>query len=153
MEYVGKDERAPEGCILCAVIADDTDQTAHIVDRAELTFTMLNRYPYTSGHVMVIPTRHVESLTDLTEAESAALMAGATRAVDVLGRELSPGGFNVGMNLGSAAGASLPHVHLHVVPRWGGDTNFMPVLGDVRVLPEHLATTAARLTAAFGASG
>ena len=110
------------------------------MDRDELTFTLLNRYPYSSGHVMVVPLRHAPDLVSLSAEEGAAMFAATQRAIRALTEAMHPGGYNIGINQGAAAGASVEHVHLHVVPRWGGDTNFMPVLGDVKVLPEHLET-------------
>jgi ATP adenylyltransferase len=152
MAYVGG-ERTHEGCVLCAIAAGD-DEGNRVVEQAELTFTVLNLFPYSSGHVMVVPRRHVADLVDLDPAESAAVMAGAQRAIRVLRDALTPDGFNVGLNLGHAAGAGIAdHVHLHVVPRWEGDTNFMPVLADVKVLPEHMEETAAKLRAAYARLG
>jgi ATP adenylyltransferase len=149
MAYVGG-ERTHEGCVLCAIAAGD-DEGNRVVEQAELTFTVLNLFPYSSGHVMVVPRRHVADLTDLDDAESAAIMAGAQRALRVLRDALTPDGFNLGLNAGHAAGAGIAdHFHLHVVPRWEGDTNFMPVLADVKVLPEHMEETAAKLRAAYG---
>ena len=148
MAYV-RGERTHEGCVLCAIAAGD-DEGNRVVEQAELTFTVLNLFPYSSGHVMVVPRRHVADLTDLDDAESAAIMAGAQRALRVLHDALTPDGFNLGLNAGHAAGAGIAdHFHLHVVPRWEGDTNFMPVLADVKVLPEHMEETAAKLRAAY----
>lgn len=144
MAYVGG-ERTHEGCVLCA-IGDGDDDANRVVEQAELTYTVMNLFPYSSGHVMVVPRRHVADLVDLDEAESAAVMAGAQRAVRALREALGPDGFNLGVNSGTAAGAGIAeHVHLHVVPRWSGDTNFMPVLADVKVIPEHMEATAAKL--------
>ena len=111
--------------------------------------TLLNRFPYSSGHVMVAPRRHAADLRDLTPEEGLALLEATQRALDAITRLMDPGGFNVGFNLGAAAGASVDHLHLHVVPRWGSDTNFMPVLADIKVLPEHLEVTAARIREAL----
>jgi ATP adenylyltransferase len=149
MAYVGG-ERTHSGCVLCAIAAgDDTDN--RVVERAQLTYTVLNLFPYSSGHLMVVPHRHVADVTDLDDAEGAALFAATQRALRVLRDALKPDGFNIGVNLGLAAGAGIAeHVHQHVVPRWSGDTNFMPVLADVKVLPEHMEQTAATLRAAYG---
>jgi ATP adenylyltransferase len=148
MAYVGG-ERTHEGCVFCA-IGDGDDDGNRVVEQAELTFTVLNLFPYSSGHVMVVPRRHVPDLTDLDAAEATAVMAGAQRAVLALREALAPDGFNLGVNSGSAAGAGIAdHFHLHVVPRWSGDTNFMPVLADVKVIPEHMEQTAAKLRAAY----
>ena len=114
-----------------------------------LVFTLLNRFPYTSGHLMTVPVRHAPGMLDMTPDEGAAIFAATRRAMIVLSEAMHPDGFNIGINQGSAAGASAEHVHQHVVPRWSGDTNFMPVLGDVKVLPEDLETTASNLREAF----
>jgi ATP adenylyltransferase len=148
MAYVGG-ERTHEGCVLCA-IGEGDDDANRVVEQAELTFTVLNLFPYSSGHVMVVPRRHVAELTDLDGGEATAVMAGAQRAVRALRQALGPDGFNLGVNSGSAAGAGITdHFHLHVVPRWSGDTNFMPVLADVKVIPEHMEQTAAKLREAY----
>jgi ATP adenylyltransferase len=153
MEYVG-DPTPREGCVLCAIDAGGTDQEKHVVERAELTFTVLNLYPYSSGHLLVVPHRHAPDVTALTPAEGAGMFLGARRAVRALQAALGPDGFNLGVNQGRIAGAGIAdHVHTHVVPRWDGDTNFMPVLADVKVLPEHLDRTAERLRAAYAELG
>ena len=149
MEYVS-DSEPREGCVLCAIDAGGTDQEKHVVERAELTFTVLNLYPYSSGHLLVVPHRHAPDVTALSPAEGAGMFLGVQRAVRALQAALGPDGFNLGVNQGRIAGAGIAdHVHTHVVPRWDGDTNFMPVLADVKVLPEHLDRTAERLRAAY----
>lgn len=153
MEYVGRDDK-PRGCLFCAAGAGTSDEPDHVVEQAELTFTMLNRYPYSSGHLMVVPRHHAPDLVALTETEAAAVMSGARRAIVALTAALKPDGFNLGVNQGHVAGAGITdHVHLHVVPRWEGDTNFMPVLADVKVIPEHLDRTAEKLRDAMAAVG
>jgi ATP adenylyltransferase len=137
-----------EGCFLCAAAAGTADQSL-VVDRGTLVFTLMNRFPYTSGHLMTVPVRHAAGVLAMTPDEGAAIFAATRRAMIVLAEAMHPDGFNIGINQGSAAGASAEHVHQHVVPRWSGDTNFMPVLGDVKVLPEDLETTAANLREAF----
>lgn len=149
MAYVGGDEPAPDGCPLCLVGAGSTEQSRHVVARTNQTFTVLNRYPYSVGHVMVVPNRHIAGLDELNPAESTALLGDATRAVEALKLAMRPQGFNLGINCGPAAGSSIDHLHLHVVPRWAGDTNFMPVLADVKVMPEHLDATAEKLRQAY----
>ena len=149
MAYVGAEPSDANGCFLCEAIAGGDDEATLVVDRAPLTITLLNRFPYSSGHVMVVPARHVHDPRELDATEGAALFAGAQCALAAIDAALHPDGFNVGLNLGTAAGSSVEHMHLHVVPRWAGDTNFMPVLGDVKVLPELLDTTAKRLREAF----
>jgi len=154
MEFV-EQAQPPGGCVLCGLSNDPAHrQAGHVVERTDLTFTVLNLYPYTSGHVMVVPHRHAARLTDLSATEAAALIEGGRRAVLALTETMSPEGFNLGINHGHAAGAGMDdHLHLHVVPRWEGDTNFMPVLADVRVLPDHLDRTAARLREAYATLG
>jgi ATP adenylyltransferase len=137
-----------EGCFLCAAADGSADQSL-VVDRGSLVFTLMNRFPYTSGHLMTVPIRHAAGVLAMTRDEAAAIFAATQRAMIVLAEAMHPDGFNIGINQGSAAGASAEHVHQHVVPRWSGDTNFMPVLGDVKVLPEDLETTAANLREAF----
>ena len=111
---------------------------------------ILNAFPYNTGHLMVAPMRHVGELTELSHRERHELFELMCRAVDVIGAAMNPEGFNTGMNLGAAGGAGIPgHLHMHVVPRWGGDTNFMPVVGNTKVLPEMLADTAAKLRPGF----
>ena len=154
MAYVSSGPGASDHeCFLCAAAAESPEEASLVVDRGDLCFTLMNRYPYSSGHLMVVPYRHTPDLLSMTPAEGSALFAATQRAVRGLIEAMHPGGFNIGINQGSAAGASTEHVHLHVVPRWGGDTNFMPVLGDVKVLPELLETTAANLREAFSRLG
>ncbi len=150
LEYVAQADEQ-EGCVFClegaGALAGETSLLVH--DGAD-AIALLNKYPYSSGHVMVAPRRHVGDLSGLTGDEVLELHALAVAAVDVLGRVYGPEGFNLGWNLGRAAGAGIAdHVHLHVVPRWSGDTNFMPVLADVKVVPEHLLVTRDRLRAAW----
>jgi ATP adenylyltransferase len=123
-----------------------------VVARSEHALAILNRFPYASGHLMVAPLRHVGELAALTDEEALEVHRLSTEAVQALGDAYGPDGFNLGWNLGRVAGAGIvDHVHLHVVPRWSGDTNFMPVLADVKVLPEHLTETRAALAAAWPA--
>ena len=123
------------------------DRAALIVHRAHESYLLLNRYPYNPGHLLAIPFREVGELEDLTASEQTSLMAEIVFAKRLLSAALKPDGFNVGFNLGSAAGGSIPHLHAHIVPRWNGDTNFMPVLGHTRTLPQSLDSTWERLTA------
>lgn len=148
IEYV-RAEKTGE-CPFCAAARDPGGDASLVVDRGEHCFTMLNAYPYASGHLMVCPYRHVGPLEDLMPAELAELMTGAQKAVVTLGEVLTPQGFNVGLNLGPAAGAGLAeHLHLHVVPRWEGDTNFMAVIGGTHVLPQALSATRELLAAVY----
>ena len=135
-------------CFLCAAASGGGDQSL-VVGRGRLAYLLMNRFPYTSGHLMAVPVRHTPGVLTLTEEEGAAVFAATQRAVRVLTDALHPDGFNIGVNQGSAAGASAEHVHVHVVPRWAGDTNFMPVLADVRVMPEMLDESWQRLAPAF----
>jgi len=146
IEYI----TGPKGdqCIFC-----DPDP-AHVVERGERCFTILNAYPYAPGHVMVAPFRHVAALDELTEDEMVELMRLARRTVAAQKTAMTPDGFNVGLNLGKVAGAGIAdHLHLHVVPRWEGDNNFMPVLGDTRVIGQALEATRRALVEALAESG
>jgi ATP adenylyltransferase len=137
-------------CIFCAAVASDDDAGHFVVTRAEHCFVMLNAYPYTSGHLMVSPYDHVPSLGELDEATLLELMTLTQDSLAALHETYGPEGFNIGMNQGKAAGAGVEeHVHMHVVPRWVGDTNFMPVVGDVRVLPQSLEDSYSNLAASW----
>lgn len=149
MEYI-EGHGAGKGCIFCNAFQQD-DGEALIVGRGGKGLVMLNRYPYTSGHLMVVPQEHVDSLEKIPEDSLLGMMLLANQALAALRATYNPPAFNVGMNIGTAAGAGVAdHVHLHVVPRWPGDTNFMSTLGDVRVLPECLEDTWRRLRDNFG---
>ncbi|MDQ3986171.1 MAG: HIT domain-containing protein [Actinomycetota bacterium] len=139
-----------EGCFFCDHLASDDDEKNGLLHRAGRTFVVLNAYPYNSGHLMVAPNRHIGELEDLTEDELHELSEVTRRGVEVLKKGLEPDGFNIGMNLGRIAGAGMPgHLHVHVVPRWSGDTNFMPVVGQTKVVPELIAETGAKLRPLF----
>ena len=152
MEYITEEPRP--GCLFCRVIADPDDRDAALVVwRPNGAIVLLNKFPYNPGHAMVAPVAHLGALEDLDDAQSADLMRALQRTIRVLKATLKPEGFNIGANIGRVAGAGMPdHVHLHVVPRWNGDTNFMPVLGEVKVVNEHLLATAAKLSEAFASS-
>jgi len=148
LEYVQSADEQP-GCVFC-LARDGDDAERLVVHRGERAFVLLNKYPYASGHLMVAPARHVGDFTELDDDEALEVHRLAARGVAALRRTYAPDGFNLGWNLGRVAGAGVvDHVHLHVVPRWSGDTNFMPVLADVKVIPEHLATTRDRLAEAW----
>jgi ATP adenylyltransferase len=135
-----------EACFLCTSPAAGDDRANLILFRAERVFVLLNRYPYNNGHAMVAPYVHEGDLIRLDRATAAELMHLTQRTVAALQAEYHPQGFNVGMNLGRPAGAGVPdHLHIHVVPRWNGDTNFMPIVGNTKVLPETLEQTYERL--------
>jgi ATP adenylyltransferase len=152
LEYVVSDKGS--GCIFCAAAKGVPEHAKWVVDRRERCFTILNTFPYASGHVMVAPLRHVGELEELDELEAAELVALARRAHAALRTAMSPHGFNVGLNLGEVAGAGIAdHLHLHVVPRWQGDNNFMPVLGDTRVMPQALEATRDALVEALAGVG
>ncbi|MFF2654812.1 HIT family protein [Streptomyces sp. NPDC058045] len=140
---------AGEGCPFCAA-PGKSDEDGLIVKRGEHVFVVLNLYPYNGGHVMVVPYRHVADYTELTAEETAELAESTKQAMTALRAVSGAHGFNIGMNQGSAAGAGIAaHLHQHIVPRWGGDTNFMPVVGHTRVLPELLGDTRKMLAAAW----
>jgi ATP adenylyltransferase len=139
-EYVGT---KLEGCPLCAN-QERSDEDAYVIARGEHVYAMLNLYPYNAGHIMVMPKRHVGALEELTLEESAEAQRFLERSIRALRVAFAPGphGFNVGLNLGGAAGAGIPeHLHWQLLPRWDGDTNFMPTLAEVRVMPQHMRTT------------
>ena len=146
LEYIATADDQ-EGCVFCLADAGD-DEEWLVVHRGDRALVLLNKFPYASGHLMVAPTRHVGDYGDLGDEEAVALHRLAQTGMAALAQLYAQQGFNLGWNLGRIAGAGIAdHVHLHVVPRWAGDTNFMPVLADVKVLPEALVETAARLRA------
>jgi ATP adenylyltransferase len=148
LEYVRAADEQP-GCVFC-LAAEGPDAERLVVHRGARAFVLLNRFPYASGHVMVAPYRHGAGFRELEDDEALELHRLAADAQAALAEAMAPEGFNVGWNLGRVAGAGVvDHVHVHVVPRWGGDTNFMPVLADLRVLPEHLAATREKLAASW----
>ena len=149
MEYMSVAGKA-EGCIFCDHLNENDDVAANILYRGAACFVILNAFPYNTGHLMVAPLRHVADVSDLNEEESRELFGLTRRSVEIIRDAMKPDGFNTGMNLGSAGGAGVPgHLHMHVVPRWQGDTNFMSVVGDTKVLPEMLTDTATKLRPGF----
>ena len=141
---------AAEGCVFCQEAAGELGDGSLVVHRGERVVVLLNKFPYSSGHLMVAPVRHLPALGDLEPEEAAEIHALTVQAIAALSRVYAPDGFNVGWNLGAVAGGSIAaHLHEHVVPRWAGDTNFMPVLADVKVLPEHLESTRVNLIEAW----
>jgi ATP adenylyltransferase len=150
MEYMQTADGSEGGCFLCESLAANEDEKTGILFRGEQVFVILNAFPYNTGHLLIAPDRHEGELEGLTSGERAELMEVTTKSVSVIKEAMKPEGFNVGMNLGAVAGAGVPgHLHVHVVPRWAGDTNFMPVVGETKVLPELLADTAAKLRPGF----
>ncbi len=150
MEYVKQDDSTDDECIFCSKPNAGDDEGSYIVHRGQLTYVMLNAYPYNNGHLMVSPYDHVNKLEALDGSSITEMMKLASRATTVLGHTYSPEGFNIGINQGKVAGAGMEHhLHLHVVPRWAADTNFMPVLADTRVLPQHLSESYDEIKAGF----
>lgn len=147
----GADE--PHACVFCEALAREETEPL-LLHRGRLSFVILNLYPYNNGHLMVVPNRHVATLTDAGIDELTELMTLTRHAEIALNEVYRPQGLNVGLNLGRSAGAGIAdHLHVHIVPRWSGDTNFMSVVGNVRVVPEDLAATAARLRPIFDRLG
>jgi ATP adenylyltransferase len=137
------------GCVFCDALAGG-DEDSLVVYRAALAFVILNKYPYNNGHLMVVPNRHIAALSEATAEEMSQVIALAARAELAIREAYAPHGLNMGINLGKPAGAGiLDHLHMHVVPRWNGDTNFLTVVGETRVLPEELPVSAARLRPIF----
>jgi len=153
MAYI-KSAKDEEGCIFCAKHRGNRDSENMILKRGKLTFILMNLYPYNNGHVMVSPYRHVPSLVDLTDEESLELMQFIALAMKAIRDALNPEGFNVGANIGSVSGAGIAdHIHIHVVPRWKGDTNFMTVISNTKVMPETLEETYKKLLTAISKLG
>jgi len=146
IEYItGEKEK---GCLFCNALNEKNDRKRLIVKRGELSFAMLNKYPYIGGHLLIVPYRHASQLGKLKKEERLDLMDMTVQATEALKRAMTPDGFNIGINIGKVAGAGVPgHVHVHVVPRWNGDNNFMAVLGDTRMINEHLETTYSKIQA------
>ncbi len=149
LEYVGEAGNQG-GCVFCAEAAGELGADSLLVARGEHAFVLLNKFPYSSGHLMVATVRHIGELGELEPDEAAEIHGLTTTAMEALRHVYAPDAFNVGWNLGQIAGGSIAaHLHEHVVPRWSGDTNFMPVLADVKVVPEHLHATRERLREAW----
>lgn len=149
MDYVSTAGKSA-GCIFCGHLAADDDEKAHILYRGPSCFVILNAFPYNTGHLMIAPLRHAGDAADLTDGERIELFDLTCTAIEVIRAAMEPEGFNTGMNLGEAGGAGVPgHLHMHVVPRWRGDTNFMSTVAETKVLPEMLADTAAKLKPGF----
>ncbi len=149
MRYISDSEK-PDECIFCAYPKMQDGIENLIVHREKTAFVILNRYPYTSGHLMVVPFQHAPSIEELSAETRAEMMELVNQALGVLRKVYQPEGFNIGINMGSAAGAGIAeHAHIHVVPRWVGDTNFMSVTGETRVIPESIETTFKRIAEAW----
>jgi len=148
IEYIRMEK--PEGCILCDKPKQNNDALNYILYRGDENFVIMNAYPYNPGHLMIAPYRHIAQLEELTDKERKEHFEMVSRGIGLLKRVFNPAGFNVGMNIGRVAGVGIAdHIHTHIVPRWQGDTNFMPVLADVRVMPEALVETYKKLVGKF----
>ena len=148
MAYIDRPRTA--GCLLCDLARDDDDRANLILCRGSRAYVLMNRFPYNNGHLMIVPYRHCADLDQVSADDSLEIMREAQRATRILHQAFGAEGFNVGLNLGKAAGAGIAeHLHMHVVPRWVGDTNFMPVLADTRVMPDYLEATYAKLVPFF----
>jgi ATP adenylyltransferase len=149
MQYIEAADKTA-GCIFCDFPAEERDEQRLIVLRGETAYIILNAFPYSNGHLMITPFRHTASLDELTDAELLEMHQLTRRAVNLLKAAFHPDAFNIGMNLGRVAGAGIAdHLHMHVVPRWNGDTNFMPVIADTRVIPQSLQAVYQRLRSAM----
>jgi len=149
MEYILSDQKAGP-CIFCPGDNRDTDNSRLILYVGDLSMVIMNRFPYINGHLLVAPVRHVKGLESLSQDERLDLLTKVARSVEILKKVMSPEGFNVGLNLGKVAGAGVEeHMHFHIVPRWNGDNNYMTVLGEVRVIPQHIEETYHRLLPHF----
>lgn len=147
MEWIAKETK---GCIFCRIPKEERDEENLILLRLRTCFIVLNKFPYNNGHLMIAPYRHVPSLEDLKEEEGTELFRASTLCLRAIRETMKPDGFNLGVNIGKAAGAGFEgHVHLHIVPRWVGDTNFMPVIGRTKVISEALKDTYAKLSKVF----
>jgi ATP adenylyltransferase len=145
------EKKKESGCIFCELSKEEPgDIESLIIDKGELTFTVLNLYPYNNGHLMIVPYKHKNDIDNLTSDENKEIMKKLQVAVKALRIVSNPEGFNIGANLGKVSGAGIDeHIHFHVVPRWNGDTNFMPVLGEVKVISQDLLSTKKKLLAAY----
>lgn len=151
MQFIEGHKAKGGGCIFCELALSGDDEKRLVLYRGQFCYVVMNRFPYSSGHLMVVPYRHTGSLEDFTSDENSELLGLAARASGVLSRALDAEGINTGINVGRVAGAGIvDHIHLHVVPRWTGDTNFLPIFGGVRSMPEYLSATYARLVRGFG---
>ena len=151
MEYIL--EPKPDQCIFCLPETTEEDEERLVLHRGKTAFVIMNKFPYNSGHLLIVPFRHTRQYCDLTKDECSEIFALSQQCVAALGKVSGPQGFNLGFNIGEAAGAGVRgHLHMHVVPRWNGDSSFIAVLGQVRTMPEYLATTYAKLKPLFDES-
>lgn len=147
MEYIL--EKKPRGCIFCRKPNERNDKKNLILHRSRYAFVMMNKFPYNSGHLMIVPKRHCLSVEELRKEEMEDLFQLLQVSTQILKKVLQPHGFNIGINMGKAGGAGEEHIHIHIVPRWNGDTNFMPVLIQTKVVPEYLEKTYQKLHPSF----
>lgn len=148
MEYILKEKN--EGCIFCEIPKENQDKENYVLYRGKFCFVILNTYPYNNGHIMIAPYAHIKNLEELNRDTINELMSLCQKSISVLKKKINPQGFNIGANIGKVGGAGiLEHVHLHIVPRWQGDTNFMPVISDTKIMPQYLSETYDLLKAGF----
>ncbi len=148
MEYILKEKN--EGCIFCEIPKENQDKENYVLYRGKFCFVILNTYPYNNGHIMIAPYAHIKNLEELNRDTINELMSLCQKGISVLKKKINPQGFNIGANIGKVGGAGiLEHIHLHIVPRWQGDTNFMPVISDTKVMPQYLSKTYDLLKAGF----
>lgn len=142
MEFIKADKKPGGGCIFCGLLLDNKDRENLILHRAERVFVILNKYPYNNGHLMVVPNKHTADMNELDEKTLGDLSVYSRHCISALKESYEPEGYNLGMNLGVAGGAGIrEHLHMHILPRWVGDTNFMPVIADTKAMPQHLMTS------------
>lgn len=140
MEYI--ENQTTDGCLFCKKLAESNDEENYILYRNSLSFIIINTFPYNNGHLMVVPNRHVADISLLDKNDILSTMLLVQKGVSALSEVLKPNGFNIGINIGMIAGAGIAeHLHIHIVPRWQGDTNFMPVISDTKIMPQHLRKT------------
>lgn len=145
--YIQDESKSGKGCLFCRLVKEKRDARNYIIKRTSHSFSVLNRYPYNNGHTLILPKRHVSDISRLRDDERLDWLSHLELLQEAIGKRLKPDGFNVGMNLGRVAGAGMPdHLHLHIVPRWNGDTNFMPVTGGVKVISQSLQSAHKELT-------
>ncbi len=150
MDYVSGREKAKAGCVFCDIAANEAGERLLLIARSAHVFVILNRYPYTYGHTMVVPFRHISSQEEMDEPALSDLMVTTNRVMRLLRDIADPPGFNIGANIGEAAGAGIAaHYHFHIVPRWTGDANFMATISDSRIIPDTLANIARQMRAAW----
>jgi ATP adenylyltransferase len=154
MQFIDELRDRGSGCLFCELATSGGDRERLLLHRGKGCYAVMNRYPYTNGHLMIVPYRHVADLSGLTRDEHAEMLGVCAGAVDILKEALHAEGFNCGFNIGAAGGAGIrDHIHLHVVPRWCGDANFLPIIGGTRSMPEYLEQTYDRLIGGFGRLG